>query len=56
VYGLQRVRDATSPRVSAGDVAFSTLGFMGLYLVVGIAFVFLVGREVIRGPKTSTEH
>jgi cytochrome d ubiquinol oxidase subunit I len=51
VYGLMRVRDASSPHVSAGDVAFSTLGFMGLYLVVGIAFLFLVGREVVRGPQ-----
>ena len=50
VYGLQRTVHGTSPRVSGGDVAFSTLGFMGLYLVVGLAFLYLVMREVARGP------
>jgi hypothetical protein len=27
-----RTRDGTSPQVSGGDVAFSALGFMGIYL------------------------
>ena len=51
VYGLMRTSAATSPRVPAGDVAFSTLGFLGLYLVVGIVFLYLVAREIKRGPK-----
>jgi len=51
VYGLLRTSEATSPRVPAGDVAFSTLGFLGLYLVVGIVFLYLVAREIKRGPK-----
>ncbi len=50
VYGLLRTEHGTSPRVSAGSVAFSTLGFMGLYVVVGLAFVFLVLRAIARGP------
>ena len=50
VYGLLRTSAASSPRVAAGDVAFSTLGFLGLYLVVGLLFVYLVGREIARGP------
>lgn len=50
VYGLQRTKDATSPTVSGGNVAFSTLGYMGLYLVVGVLFLYLVGREIARGP------
>jgi cytochrome bd ubiquinol oxidase subunit I len=50
VYGLLRTADATSPRVSGGDVAFSTLGFLGLYLVIGVVFLYLVGREIARGP------
>ncbi len=50
VYTLQRTALATSPQVRAGDVAFSALGYMGLYLVLGIVFLYLVGRTVARGP------
>src|SRR4051812_14951691 len=53
VYGLMRTAAGTSPRVSAGSVAFSTLGFMGLYVVLGILFLFLVGRAVARGPEST---
>jgi cytochrome d ubiquinol oxidase subunit I len=51
VYGLLRTSQGNSPRVSAGSVAFSTLGFMGLYTVLGLAFVFLVLRAIARGPE-----
>lgn len=54
IYGLMRTVDGTSPSVPTGNVVFSTLGFMGLYLVLGVLFLFLVGREVLRGPKPST--
>jgi len=50
VYGLMKTANATSPRVSAGSVTFSALGFMGLYVVLGLVFVFLVLRAVARGP------
>jgi len=50
VYGLMRTAHGTSPRVSAGAVAFSTLGYMGLYTVLGLLFVFLVGRAIAKGP------
>jgi cytochrome d ubiquinol oxidase subunit I len=53
IYGVQRTAHGTSTVVSSGDVAFSTLGFMGLYLVLGLLFVFLVGREIARGPPRS---
>jgi cytochrome d ubiquinol oxidase subunit I len=55
VYGLMRTAHGTSPHVSAGSVAFSTLGFMGLYTVLGLLFVFLVGRAVMRGPEGEPE-
>jgi len=55
VYGLMRTEHGTSPRVSAGSVAFSTIGFMGLYTVVGLAFVFLVLRAIARGPAPAAE-
>ncbi|HEX8952086.1 MAG TPA: cytochrome ubiquinol oxidase subunit I, partial [Polyangia bacterium] len=57
VYGLMRTGDGTSPKVSGGSVAFSTIGWMGLYLVVGVTFLALVARELSRGPAASAaEH
>lgn len=53
VYGLQRTVHGTSPKVSGGNVAFTTLGFMGIYLVLGLLFLYLVMREVARGPEHS---
>jgi cytochrome d ubiquinol oxidase subunit I len=50
VYGVQRTADGTSANVAAGDVVFSTVGFMGLYLVLGLLFVLLVVRQIGRGP------
>jgi cytochrome d ubiquinol oxidase subunit I len=31
-------------------VLFTLIGFTGLYFVLGLLFVFLVGREVAHGP------
>ncbi len=56
VYGMQRTVDGTSPKVSGGAVAFSTIGWMGLYLVVGVTFLALVARELSRGPGDAQEH
>jgi cytochrome d ubiquinol oxidase subunit I len=50
VYGISRTADGTSVNVPTGDVVFTTLGFMGLYLLVGILFLFLVARQIVRGP------
>jgi cytochrome bd ubiquinol oxidase subunit I len=50
VYGLVRTAEGTSPNVGTGDIVFSTIGFMGLYLLLGLLFVLLVARQVARGP------
>jgi cytochrome d ubiquinol oxidase subunit I len=55
VYGLMRTAEGTSPRVSAGDVAFSTIGYLGLYFVLGVVFLGLVGKLLARGPAYHTE-
>lgn len=34
-----------------GSTLFTTLGFAGLYLVLGILFVVLVLAEVAHGPR-----
>jgi cytochrome d ubiquinol oxidase subunit I len=36
--------------VSAGNGLFTLLGFMGMYTVLGILFLFLVSREIESGP------
>ena len=50
VYGLMRTSDGYSTVVSAGNGLFTLLGFMGMYTVLGILFLFLVLREIERGP------
>jgi cytochrome bd ubiquinol oxidase subunit I len=54
VYGLMRTADGYSMQVSAGNGMFTLLGFMGMYLVLGILFLFLVHREIDRGPAEET--
>ena len=46
VYGLMRTSPGLSPNVSAANGLFTLIGFMGLYLILGILFLFLVSREV----------
>jgi len=50
VYGLMRTADGYSKMVSAGNGMFTLLGFMGMYTVLGILFLFLVSREIEHGP------
>jgi cytochrome d ubiquinol oxidase subunit I len=50
VYGLMRTVDGTSQLVHPGQTVFTCLGFAGLYFVLGLLFLFLVGREVNHGP------
>jgi cytochrome d ubiquinol oxidase subunit I len=54
VYGLMRTADGYSKTVSAGNGLFTLLGFMGMYTVLGILFLFLVRREIERGPLAET--
>ncbi|HXF27488.1 MAG TPA: cytochrome ubiquinol oxidase subunit I [Bryobacteraceae bacterium] len=51
IYGLMRTSEGSSPYVSAGNALFTLVGFMGLYLVLGILFLFLVVREIEAGPE-----
>ena len=50
VYGLMLTADGFSKKVSAGNGMFTLLGFMGMYTVLGILFLFLVRREIEHGP------
>jgi cytochrome d ubiquinol oxidase subunit I len=50
VYGLMRTEQGFSPTVSASNGLFTLLGFLGMYALLGIVFLFLIGHEVGRGP------
>jgi cytochrome d ubiquinol oxidase subunit I len=52
VYGLMRTTVGFSSNVSAGNGMFTLLGFMGLYALLAIFFLFLVHREIEHGPGT----
>ena len=41
VYGLQRTAEGASPLVHSGNALFTLLGFLGIYLLLGILFLFL---------------
>ena len=51
IYGVMCTISGASPNISAGNGLFSLLGFMGMYMVFGILFLFLVAREVGHGPE-----
>ena len=55
VYSVMRTVDGYSKTVSAGNGIFTLLGFMGMYTVLGILFLFLVRREIERGPEAEVE-
>jgi cytochrome d ubiquinol oxidase subunit I len=50
VYGLFRTQEGYSKVVSSGDTIFTLIGFTGLYFVLGLLFLYLVGREIGHGP------
>src|SRR5438876_502046 len=50
IYGLFRTSDGYSKVVSSGDTVFTLIGFVGLYFVLGVLFLALVGREIRLGP------
>jgi cytochrome d ubiquinol oxidase subunit I len=52
VYNLLRTSEGASPTVSAGNTLFTLLGFIGLYLLLGLLFLLLVGKIISKGPKT----
>lgn len=51
VYNLLRTADGASPTVSAGNTLFTLLGFIGLYLLLGLLFLILVGMIIKKGPQ-----
>jgi cytochrome bd ubiquinol oxidase subunit I len=53
IYGVLRTADGDSAHVSASSGLFTLIGFMGMYTVLSILFLFLVGREIEQGPEAT---
>ncbi len=51
IYGLFRTAQGASANVHSGDVLFTLIGFAGLYLVIGVVYLVLMGREIAHGPE-----
>ena len=51
IYGLLRTANGVSPHVSGGNALFTLIGFMGMYMLLGILFLFIMEREIARGPE-----
>ena len=51
VYGLMRTTEGYSKYVHAGNGLFTLLGFMGMYTLLAILFLYLVHREIAHGPE-----
>ena len=57
IYGLMRTSEGYSSTVSASNGLFTLLGFMGLYLLLGMLFTVLIYREISKGPEPkATDH
>ena len=52
VYGLLRTSEGASPLVHSGNALFTLLGFLGLYLLLGILFLFLIAETIRHGPTS----
>jgi len=50
VYGLLRTSEGYSSNVSSGSTWFTLLGYMGVYALLGLSFVFLLQRLIVEGP------
>jgi len=54
VYHVLRTKDAVSTAVSAGEVLFSIVLFGAIYVLLGALYVYLLVREVQRGPEPAS--
>src|SRR5262249_51280341 len=55
IFKLYRTSQGVSDVVSGGNVLFTLIGFCGLYFVLGVLYLFLIGREVAEGPQRTRQ-
>lgn len=51
IYGLVRTSEGGSVQVSSGNAMFTLIGFMGMYALLTVLWLFLCYREIDRGPE-----
>ncbi len=51
IHGVMRTSSGYSLQVSVGNVAFTLLGFMGLYALLSILYFFVMTRIIGQGPE-----
>jgi len=52
IYGVLRTAQASSQNVSSGNVGFTLLGFMGLYVLLALVYFMLLLRILRQGPES----
>jgi len=53
VYKVLRTADAVSLTVGAGEILFSIILFGLIYIFLGILYIYLMTKEVKKGPESS---
>lgn len=51
VYGLFRTEHGASPLVSSGNVLFTLIGFLGMYTILALLYIFLILRRIEYGAS-----
>jgi cytochrome d ubiquinol oxidase subunit I len=51
IYGIMRTPAGVSAQVSSGNALFTLIGFLAIYTILSILFLFLVYREIEEGPE-----
>lgn len=55
VYGLMKTANGYSAKVSAGNTLFTLLGFMGVYALLSLLFVYVAYRILGDGPTPAAK-
>jgi len=53
IFKLFRTSQGVSDVVNGGDVLFTLMGFTGLYFILGVLYLFMIGREIAHGPAAA---
>jgi len=51
IYGLMRTNEGISSNVASGETIFTLIGFLGMYFLLGVIFLYLTLREISLGVE-----
>ncbi len=55
IYGLMKTGAGVSPNVVESEAVFTLLGFLGMYFLIGVIYLYLTLREIGLGPDHGPE-